>query len=156
MPALAAVRAVGVASFGALGFAVLGLVRWAQAFTAVALGTLLPLGFISDVFVVGARMPAVLATAGDVLPVKHLVHVLDDTLWGPAAAKQGTSGRWWALPGPVVRVRSPKTPTAPAGSAMRGDVRLRACRNEVVEAKVPGGRAVGLCRRRDVGRVLDA
>ncbi len=86
LPALAAVLAAGIGSFGALGFALLGLVRRAQTFTAVALGTLIPLGFISDVFVVGGRMPAVLATAGDVLPLKHLVHALDDTLWGPAAA----------------------------------------------------------------------
>jgi ABC-type multidrug transport system permease subunit len=89
LPALALVLAVGIGSFGALGFALLGLVRRAQTFTAVALGTLLPLGFISDVFVVGARMPAVLATAGDVLPLKHLVHALDDTLWGSAAAVPG-------------------------------------------------------------------
>ncbi|MEV1143787.1 ABC transporter permease [Micromonospora sp. NPDC049799] len=93
LPALVAVLAIGTGCFGALGFALLGLARRGQTVTAVALGTLLPLGFISDVFVVGAQMPAVLATVGDVLPLTHLVHALDDTLAGTA----GSAPAWGDL-----------------------------------------------------------
>lgn len=82
---------LGVACFAALGMAVLTLVRGAQAVIAVTLGTLLPLCFISDVFVVGVPMPQPLAAIADVLPLRHTVHALRAAL-DPALS--GTGFAW--------------------------------------------------------------
>jgi ABC-type multidrug transport system permease subunit len=93
LPALVVAFLLGVACFAALGLAVLTLVRGAQAVVAVTLGTLLPLCFISDVFVVGVRMPQPLATIADVLPLRHTVHALRAAL-DPGLA--GGTGFAWA------------------------------------------------------------
>ena len=91
LPALAVAFLLGVACFAALGMAVLTLVRGAQAVIAVTLGTLLPLCFISDVFVVGVPMPEPLAAIADVLPLRHTVHALRVAL-DPALS--GTGFAW--------------------------------------------------------------
>lgn len=91
LPATALAFATVVACFSALGFTLLTLVRSRQSLDAAALGTLLPLSFISDVFVHGARMPAPLDLLGDALPLKHAVHALDDALRSGA----GSGGFAW-------------------------------------------------------------
>lgn len=60
-----------VVCFAVLGLAVASLVRTGQAFIGVALGTLLPLAFVSDVFVVGAAFPPWLDTVSWVFPLRH-------------------------------------------------------------------------------------
>lgn len=90
LPAAAVTFLLGILCFAALGFAVLALVRNAQTVIAVTLGTLLPLCFISDVFVIGARMPQPLAAIADVLPLKHAVHAFR------AALEPGLGGTGFA------------------------------------------------------------
>lgn len=110
LPAAAVAFVLGVACFAALGFAVLSLVRSSQAVIAVTLGTLLPLSFISDVFVIGARMPQPLAAVGDLLPLKHTVHALGAAL---EPGLPGTGFAWadlavvaaWAVAGGLVARR---------------------------------------------------
>ena len=73
MPAFALTIAVGAATFCALGLAVSSLVPNAQAASAIANGTVLPVLFISDVFVrLGDDPPAWIDVAGDIFPIKHL------------------------------------------------------------------------------------
>jgi len=102
LPALAVAFLLGVFCFAALGLAVLTLVRGAQAVIAVTLGTLLPLCFISDVFVVGVAMPQPLAAIADVLPLRHTVHALRAALdpglggTGFAWADLGVLAAWTA------------------------------------------------------------
>ena len=79
------------ACFALLGFVLIRLARTPQALTATTLGTLLPLSFISDVFVVGVRMPAPLGFIGDALPLKHAVHAFDQALRSATA----TGGFAW-------------------------------------------------------------
>jgi ABC-type multidrug transport system permease subunit len=76
LPGMLAAIAVGAACFAVLGALVAALAGKQQAATAITLGTFLPLAFVSDVFVVGGELPAVLRTVGDVFPLKHLSHAL--------------------------------------------------------------------------------
>jgi ABC-type multidrug transport system permease subunit len=106
LPVAAVAFLLGVLCFAALGLAVLTLIRSSQAVIAVTLGTLLPLCYISDVFVIGARMPQPLAFIADLLPLKHTVHAL-------GAALAGTGFAWtdlavvaaWAAVGTMVARR---------------------------------------------------
>jgi ABC-type multidrug transport system permease subunit len=110
LPAAVVAFTAGVACFATLGFAVLALVRRAQAVVALTLGLLLSLSFISDVFVIGAALPRPLALLGDVLPLKHTAHALTAAL-EPGLAGAGFAG-WdlavvaaWTVAGAVVARR---------------------------------------------------
>ncbi|MGC1213476.1 MAG: ABC transporter permease [Micromonospora sp.] len=94
LPATLTAFAVSVGCFAALGFAVLTLARRSQAITALTLGTLLPLAFISDVFVIGADLPRTLDVLGDILPLKHAAHALGEAL---SSASTGAGFAWGDL-----------------------------------------------------------
>ncbi|TNH30263.1 hypothetical protein FHG89_08400 [Micromonospora orduensis] len=110
LPAALVAIAVSVGCFAALGFAVLALVRRSQAITALTLGTLLPLSFFSDVFVIGADLPKALDVLGDIFPLKHAVHALAESL---SAASTGAGFAWgdlavlaaWSVAGMLVARR---------------------------------------------------
>lgn len=73
MPAFIFTIALSAATFCALGLAVSSFVPNAQAASAIANGTILPILFISDVFVrLGDDPPAWIDFIGDIFPVKHL------------------------------------------------------------------------------------
>jgi ABC-2 type transport system permease protein len=73
MPAFLLTAVVGAATFCALGLAVSSFVPNAQAASAIANGTVLPVLFISDIFVrLGDDPPAWIDYLGDFFPVKHL------------------------------------------------------------------------------------
>ncbi|MEU4689960.1 ABC transporter permease [Actinoplanes sp. NPDC023714] len=100
LPALLLAIAAGSVCFAALGLAVAALMPSAHSIVAVTLGTLLPLCFVSGVFVVGDRpLPGWLTTVADLLPLRHLMRaVLAAT--EPAAAGYGfTAGHLAVLAG---------------------------------------------------------
>ena len=73
-PGLAAagvVLALSAVCFAVVGLAVMTFVHSAQALTGVTLGTLLPLAFVSDIFVIGAQFPPVLEAVSWVFPLRH-------------------------------------------------------------------------------------
>jgi ABC-type multidrug transport system permease subunit len=77
LPAVLLGVVLGVSCFAALGLAVVALMRSARSVIAVTLGTLLPLSFVSEVFVVGeAAMPPWLSTIADLFPLRHLMEVM--------------------------------------------------------------------------------
>ncbi|GII05303.1 ABC transporter permease [Planobispora takensis] len=76
IPVMLVAAVLGVACFAALGALVATLTTRSPTANAITLGTFLPLAFISDVFVIGGPLPAVLETAGDLFPLKHLSHAL--------------------------------------------------------------------------------
>lgn len=80
MPALVVTFVVGVASFAALGLAVAGLVPDADSAPAVANATILPLAFISDVFIPQEDPPRWLDVIGDVFPLKPFANAVQDTI----------------------------------------------------------------------------
>lgn len=76
-PAIIVTFVLGAACMAALGIAVFTLVPSFRTISAVTIGTLLPLTFVSDVFMLGAEeLPRVLTVIGDVFPLKHLVNAM--------------------------------------------------------------------------------
>jgi ABC-2 type transport system permease protein len=65
------VLVVASVCFTSLGLAVVSLVRSGQGVIGITLGTLLPLSFISDVFVVGAEYPPLMDRIGWFFPLRH-------------------------------------------------------------------------------------
>lgn len=76
LPALIVTLLVGAASFSALGLAVAGLVPNADAAPAVVNFSILPLLFISDVFISLENAPSWLLTISDLFPVRHFARAL--------------------------------------------------------------------------------
>jgi ABC-2 type transport system permease protein len=73
LPAIVVVFLVGIPALAALGLAIVALVPEAKTVPAVALGTFLPLAFVSGLFAFGFELPDALSTVGWVFPFKHLV-----------------------------------------------------------------------------------
>lgn len=80
LPALVITFLVGVCSFAALGMAVAALVPNASSAAAVANATILPLGFVSNIFIPLDQAPTWLETVGDVFPLKPFALAFQDTL----------------------------------------------------------------------------
>ena len=92
MPAFILSIAVGAAAFSALGMAIVSVIPNSEAATAIANGTILPVLFISDVFVRLNDPPRWLAVLGDIFPVKHFSQACQ-TAFNPF---YGGSGFEWA------------------------------------------------------------
>lgn len=80
LPALLLTLLIGAACFTALGFAAVALVRNAAAVQLLGTGLLLALAFVSDVILIGARLPAWLDAVGWVFPLRHLAHAVRDAM----------------------------------------------------------------------------
>ncbi|HET6479977.1 MAG TPA: ABC transporter permease [Actinoplanes sp.] len=77
LPAVLLTVLLGSLCFSALGLSVAALLSRARSLVAVTLGTLLPLCFLSEIFVVGDRpLPDAVTTVADVLPLRHLLQAL--------------------------------------------------------------------------------
>ena len=110
LPAFLVALAVGAAVFCALGFAITAAIPNADASPAVVNAIILPLLFISDVFIPMGEAPEWLRTFADVFPVKHLSHSLI-TAFNPF--ETGAGFEWdrlavmagWGIAAVVVAVR---------------------------------------------------
>ena len=78
LPALIISFIVGTVSFAALGLALAALAPTGDSAPAVANATILPIAFISDVFIPISDPPGWLVTVGNVFPLKHFVRTLQD------------------------------------------------------------------------------
>ncbi len=76
MPAVVVTVVVGAAAFSALGLAVTAVIPNAEAAPAIVNGTILPLLFISDVYISDAGAPEWLRTFASLFPVKHFSEAL--------------------------------------------------------------------------------
>jgi ABC-2 type transport system permease protein len=130
VPAMLVTFLVGAGAFAALGIAVAGLVSNSEAAPAVANGIILPLAFVSDVFIQLDDPPAWLDFLGDLFPLKSFVLAFQATLnpgtdppafeWGKLAfiAAWGVAGvlialRWFKWE-PYARGRTRRRRTATA------------------------------------------
>ncbi|GAA0505061.1 hypothetical protein Ade02nite_71180 [Paractinoplanes deccanensis] len=84
VPAMLVALLGGIACCASLGLALAALVRTATAAQALAQGLLIPLAFISEVFIVGADLPRWLSAIGSALPLKHFALAMAET-FDPAA-----------------------------------------------------------------------
>lgn len=80
VPAMVVTFLIGVSAFAALGLGVAGLVPNADSAPAVANATILPLAFVSDVFIPLDDPPRWLELVGDVFPLKPFVNAFQNTL----------------------------------------------------------------------------
>ncbi len=78
IPVAVAMFVVGVGAFAVLGIAVASLVRTAETAPAVANALILPLAFVSDVFVQMNDPPGWLTTIADVFPLRPFAQTFQD------------------------------------------------------------------------------
>lgn len=111
LPAETATLLVGAASFTALGLALGMLLPDSRAVSAVGLGTLLALSFVSDVFLFPPSMPQWLSLIAGVFPLRHFsdaaLGALNTTdvagawgsnlAWVAAWGVAGGAAAWWAF-----------------------------------------------------------
>jgi ABC-2 type transport system permease protein len=110
LPAALIALVVGGAAFSALGLAMTAVIPNADASPAIVNGTILPLLFISDVFIPLDEAPDWLGTVGDIFPVKHLSTAMQ-TAFNPFTTDAGFE--WgdlaviaaWGLAGLVLAIR---------------------------------------------------
>ena len=122
LPAMIVTFLVGVSSFAALGMALASLVRSASSASAAANAVILPLAFVSDVFIVSDRNNRFLDAVGSVFPLKPFVNAFQDC-FSPFVDAPGFD--WpalgfvaaWGVLGAVVAVR--KFQWEPSGTAPR-------------------------------------
>jgi ABC-2 type transport system permease protein len=124
VPAAGVTFVVGVAAFAALGMAVAGLVPSASSASAVANATILPLAFISNVFIPIEDPPGWLATVGDIFPLKPFASSFQDAFnplveapafdWGSLARVAA-----WGIAGLVVALTSFRWEPTPGGPTRR-------------------------------------
>lgn len=122
VPAMLISFAVGVTSFAALGLALAAVSPSGSAAPAVANATILPVAFISNVFIPLQDAPAWLRALGTALPLKPFVEAFS-TAFDPFAS--GPSVRWgmlaivaaWGIAGALAAIRlfrwEPRTGAAP-------------------------------------------
>jgi ABC-type transport system involved in multi-copper enzyme maturation permease subunit len=77
---------VAATCFACLGLAIVSLVRSAQSIIGITLGTLLPLSFVSDVFIVGAVFPPAIDAVSWVFPLKHATAAMTSAAGTPSLA----------------------------------------------------------------------
>ena len=80
MPAAVVTLVVASVCFAVVGLAVMTFVRSSQAVVGVTLGTLLPLAFVSDIFVVGASFPPVLEAISWAFPLRHAAAAMTEAI----------------------------------------------------------------------------
>ena len=123
LPALFVTFVVGVAAFAALGLAVAGLVPNADSAPAVANATILPLAFVSDVFIAQDDPPRWLEIVGGIFPLKPFANSFQDVL-NPLVDAPGFAWRdlavvaAWGVVGALLARRTFRwEPAAPGGSS---------------------------------------
>lgn len=91
LPATVLAIAIGTAAFTALGLALAMLIDNPMTVSAVALGTLLPLAFISDIFLLTPTLPTALSAIGWAFPLRHFANAVFQ-----ATDPGGTDwAQWW-------------------------------------------------------------
>lgn len=110
IPAVLVTVAVGAASFSCLGFALTAAIPSEDAAAPMALAILLPLYFISGVFIPDSEIPEGVLQVADLFPIRHFFEAFF-TAWDPNTT--GSGFRWgqlaivaaWGLAGLAIAVR---------------------------------------------------
>ena len=110
LPALAITLLVATVSFSALGLALTTIIPSIEAAPAITNATVLPLYFISDVFIVTDSTPELISFLGNLFPVKHLTQSLFPSFDPFLQATPMPWGHWaviaaWGAFGAVITVK---------------------------------------------------
>lgn len=110
IPAFVVTVAVGAACFSALGIAVTSIIPNADAAPAIVNASILPLLFVSDVFIPLQDPPVWLDVLGSIFPVRHFSEAMQQVFFPPAgsagfhgAALAVLAG--WGVAGLLIAVR---------------------------------------------------
>ncbi len=127
MPAAFVTLLVGVASFAALGMALVSVIKTASSSAAVVNATILPLAFISDVFV-STDEDSALSTIANLFPLKPFVNAFQDCfnpfVEAPAFAPDKLAFvAAWGVAGAIIAVK--RFSWEPSGAAPRRARRSR-------------------------------
>ena len=136
-PAALLTLMVGIGCFAALGLAIVSLAPSQGATQALTNAIILPLAFISDIFVIG-ELPTWLERLGWLFPLKHFVNALADT-FDPFST--GPQFSWdhlavmtaWGIAGALVALRFFKWVPRPSGFTLRRHVSARTVDGPVVD-----------------------
>ncbi|MEM7321699.1 MAG: ABC transporter permease [Actinomycetota bacterium] len=79
IPSLLITLAIGAASFSMIGLAMTAIIPSEDAAPAVTNAIFLPLYFISDIFIAGDNTPEWVESIGNLFPVRHLSHALQES-----------------------------------------------------------------------------
>ena len=79
IPALLVTLVIGAGSFSAMGLALTVIIPSEDAAPAVTNAVVLPLYFISDVFIPGEQVPGWVNTVAAIFPIRHLANALQDS-----------------------------------------------------------------------------
>ncbi|MGI8871457.1 MAG: ABC transporter permease [Candidatus Limnocylindria bacterium] len=90
LPAVVATLAVGAATFSSLGLALTGVIPNGDAAPAVVNATILPLEFISNIFIDMRQAPGWLNSVSEIFPVRHFADAML-ALWNPTTAGSGSA-----------------------------------------------------------------
>jgi ABC-2 type transport system permease protein len=110
IPAFLVSLAIGALAFSAMGLAITTVVPNADAAPAVVNAVILPLLFISDIFLPLTNAPKWLGTVGNIFPVRHFAEAMHQ-VFNPFAPGSGFEGRdllvmaVWGLGALLVAVR---------------------------------------------------
>jgi ABC-2 type transport system permease protein len=88
MPAMLVTLAVGAFSFSCLGFALAAVIPTQEAATAVTNATVLPLYFLSGVFIPESEIPDGVLNFADAFPIRHFFEAMF-TAWDPNTTGAG-------------------------------------------------------------------
>lgn len=110
VPSLLITLGVGAAAFSALGLAITCVCPSEQAAPAVTNMCVLPLYFVSDVFIPSEGAPRWMVVIGDIFPIKHLAHALGNTFDPFSEGIPMPVSRWliiaaWGVFGVLVTLR---------------------------------------------------
>ncbi len=110
VPSLLITLAIGSAAFSALGLAVTCVCPSEQAAPAITNACVLPIYFISDVFIISDDTPRWMSFVGDLFPIKHLARALGHTFDPFTEGTPMPFGNWlvivaWGAFGALVAVR---------------------------------------------------
>ncbi len=134
LPAALVTFVVGAACFAALGMALAAFAPTGDSAPAVANATILPLAFVSDVFIAIGDAPSWLETVGNIFPLKHFVRAFQDA-FNPLVADSAFRGdhlavmALWGLIGAALALRffawEPRESGGRGGRSRRGGRRSR-------------------------------
>lgn len=79
LPSLVITVLLGASSFAAVGLALTAIIPSEDAAPAVTNAIMLPLYFISDVFIPGEQVPGWIRTVAGIFPIRHLSNALQDS-----------------------------------------------------------------------------
>jgi ABC-type transport system involved in cytochrome c biogenesis permease component len=161
VPALLLTLVTGVACLSALGVALASLSRTVTAAQTLAQGLLIPLAFISDVFIVGADLPRALDVAGSILPLKHFARATAET-FHPGAGYGLSPGHlavlvlWTALGATVAVRRFGWAPTGTATAPPPGPAGISGAPPRLSAPRRPGRPPIAALLAGQVGHALRA